>query len=223
MKLGTEMRMPFNSDNWKKTKKIDPDFDIVVKTFLSIIRLLRSLTDEGSFAIRDELLPVLMNDQGRRLSYDGKELLGFLGFSPDEMMGDVKKEIEKFLKLNGGDKLRYRQKAKKDLISLTRRLPQSGRKFYFNKIESLFNGTLLKPIVGLPKEGMAKTFKSNLKIYYSIVSSLMCRVMMQGFKKLFEVEPDSDDTELLMESIFSIQHIGAVFFAVITNGLSIDN
>jgi hypothetical protein len=194
----------FNPNKWKE--KIDPDFDITVKTVLGIVRDIKDSADNKYLVVRDEVLQPILNGQGWQNLYDGKEWKRF----NDGMNEAIKEGVNEGLKPESlrDERLPRKQKAmKRWLISKTKGLSESSQKYYVNGITSFFNGTLLKASWRLPETKRQKAIEYNQRELGAFFLALFCRLQIQELKEFLDSDNDDggalNDPEML-NSVLSL-------------------
>ena len=201
------MNLPvFNPDAWKS--KIDPDFDILVKATLRQLREMKDYVGEGDLECNEEFLKILTDSEGAQPTYDGKEFKEILAVIPEIVKG----QFDTFATLSVEGRKESIEGSKKLFISLTEGLSEESKKFYSDKIEALFNGTLLKPYEYKSEQERAKIIKHNSRELGCIIIPLFCRKFID--EKDEWTDAPTGDGELLKDPSslsFILGQINSIF------------
>ena len=184
---------------WKS--KIDPDLDKAVKIFLRFLRMIKDETDEGNFAVKDEVLPLFENQEPRNY----EEMENLMAQGQDEL----KAAIDELFSLSPIQRKRQGEDAKKELISSTESFSAASREYYRDKFDHMSNGTFFKPTVGLPNEKRIKNIRYNTVELASSLFALIIRVELNDLESSIEdsyneLADDSSEINFAMECIYSV-------------------
>jgi len=192
-------------ESWKE--KIDPEFDSAIKTFLRFVREIKKDTDEGFFAVNDNILNNILDGKGWQDSYDGNEIQKVIDDmieTPDGISKSLKLEIENALKKTSPKKTR------KSFNELTKGLSHSSKRYYRATLERFADGSVIKPVDKLTGKRKEGTIKNNKRELMAFIVSLIARATLQDVEKLFdenEVEGifrNKDMVNDVMASLFTI-------------------
>lgn len=187
-------------DAWKK--KIDPDFHLAVRTFLSMLREVKDMTDEGEFMVKDEFVAVF--DKPENLpAYDGKEMESIIAQGSEELKAQIKNLFE----MSIPERQKKIGEGIDAFVCLTEGLSEESKNYYLKKLELIRKGTLLKPTIGLSEDQRKKVIRRNSRELGRVVLSLIVRSM---FLDAGEKEDDEEISagpfplSLIIESLHSL-------------------
>ncbi len=170
----------FKTESWKST--IDPTFDEVVKTYVSLIRKQKEYVGDGHFGVKDEY-SVHLNGLDHQNSYLNNENVANNTFEALSSIGMA--EVSIFFDLEGNIK-RNPELFLNSLRSMSKTFPKESRKYYHDKINAIQSGSFMISVDGLSEEDKKKVIKMNTNELSSLLCSLLCRYFFVRFQSTFK-------------------------------------
>lgn len=174
------------SASWKS--KIDPCFDEVVKSYISLIREHKKLLGDGHFGIKEEYCEYI-NGIDQHGLYLNSEIQNGNVFECLNSLGMT--ELAVFNDLEGNFRQRP-EESFKSLISLLEAFPEESKEFYIKKFNSLLDGSFIIPVDGLSEKDKRKVIKRNTDKLSALLCSLLCRYLFIGLKGALKEEATED-------------------------------
>ncbi len=190
--------------NWKKY--IDPEFDSVIRTFLFYVHGVIKDTDSGYFAVKDEILKIIMKSQSWQASYDGNELSRLVQEVTGVEGGPIFDVSTLNQNIKKGEKPNLTESFTK-LLALADGLSETSRIYYQSKICLFADGTYQKKIQLLHGKEKEKAILKYLKAFVNITISLSARAIYKD-----KLNPDDESID---DSLFKNPKALNVFMCVL--------
>lgn len=175
------------TDTWKS--KIDPAFNEMVKTYLSLTREHKKLFGDGHFGVKDEFSENLkgLDQHGFYLNSEIQkgnifECLNSLGITELAVFNDLK-----------GNVIQKQEESFNSLISLFQNFPERSKEFYTKKFNSILDGSFLIPVDGPSERDKNKVIKRATEEFSALLCSLLCRYLFLRLEEVLKEETIEDE------------------------------